>query len=123
MNRSPATIQLKRIYDDPTPDDGDRVLVDRLWPRGISKEDARLDEWCKELAPSDELRNWFDHDPDKWQEFQSRYREELDRQRNRCHKLLDSCDKDTLTLLYAAKDEQHNNAVVLRDFLESLRSS
>lgn len=113
-------VRTKRIYEDPDPADGYRVLVDRLWPRGVSKEEAELDEWCKEVAPSDELRKWFDHDPDRWEEFRERYRNELNERRSECRQLIDRCDGNRLSLLYAAKDTEHNHARVLRDELEEL---
>ncbi|EMA54476.1 DUF488 domain-containing protein [Halococcus thailandensis] len=111
-------IQTKRIYEEPDPEDGTRVLVDRLWPRGVSKEDAALDRWAKDAAPSDELRNWFDHDPERWDEFKERYRDELS-DRDVVDELRELADGGTVTLLYAATDREHNNAVVLRDVLES----
>lgn len=110
-------IRIKRVYDEPTPEDGKRILVDRLWPRGITKDKARIDEWLKEVAPSDGLRQWFGHDPARWDEFRERYRRELDAKAE----LLDGLRKlvagGTVTLLFAAKDEKHNNAVVLKDIL------
>jgi uncharacterized protein YeaO (DUF488 family) len=112
-------IKIKRIYDAPDPADGRRVLVDRLWPRGISKERALLDWWLKEIAPSDELRRWFGHDPDRWQEFSTRYRQELEAQRPLLEELRRQAARDTMTLLYAAKDQEHNNATVLKELLES----
>jgi len=117
----PTTIRLKRAYDDPEDRDGLRVLVDRLWPRGVSKDDAALDQWCKHLAPSDELRKWFNHDPDRFDEFAKRYREQLKDAKAEAHQLLEDARGRTLTLVYGAKDEEHNHAVVLRDWLESLR--
>lgn len=111
-------IKLKRIYDPPAPDDGRRVLVDRLWPRGIAKDAARLDDWLKEIAPSDELRKWFGHDPAKWEEFRKRYRAELDSHGNLLAELRAAAEKGTVTLLFAAKDEEHNNAVVLKELLD-----
>lgn len=110
-------IQTKRIYEEPDPEDGTRVLVDRLWPRGVSKEDAALDRWAKDVAPSDELRNWFDHDPERWDEFTERYRDELT-DRDVVDELRELADDGTLTLLYAATDREHNNAVVLQDVLD-----
>lgn len=112
-------IQLKRAYDDPSPDDGTRVLVDRLWPRGVSKEEAALDAWLKEIAPSDELRQWFDHDPEKWDEFCRRYHDELDAKDKLVDSLCGEADEGPLTLVYAAKDREHNNAVALKVYLES----
>lgn len=110
-------VYTKRVYEDPDSADGTRVLVDRLWPRGVSKEEAQLDDWLKEIAPSDDLRNWFDHDPDRWDEFTERYRSELDDRPERVRELLEYVQSGTLTLLYAATDEEHNNAVVLVDYL------
>lgn len=116
-------IQCKRVYDEPSPDDGTRVLVDRLWPRGVSKEEAELDAWMKEVAPSDELRTWFDHDPEKWEAFRRRYREELSENEDAVASLHEAATKGTLTLVYSAKDREHNNAVVLRDYLKRLSSN
>jgi len=110
-------VRTKRIYEDPDPEDGTRVLVDRLWPRGVSKEEAQLDGWMQEVAPSDDLREWFDHDPDRWDEFSERYRDELDDRSELVDRLLECAQSGTLTLLYAAADEEHNNAVVLADYL------
>jgi len=113
-------VRLKRVYDEPEPEDGLRVLVDRLWPRGLSREQAQLDRWEKELAPSDELRRWFAHDPEKWPEFRRRFRQELQDQRPLLLQLAQEAASGKLTLLYAAKDEQHNNAVALKEMLEGL---
>jgi uncharacterized protein YeaO (DUF488 family) len=110
-------IRIKRIYDPPSPGDGKRILVDRLWPRGVAKEDARLDEWLKEIAPSDELRHWFGHEPEKWDEFRSRYRQELQGQEEILNRLRAEAQQGTITILFAAKDEEHNNAVVLKELL------
>ena len=114
------TIKIKRAYEPPEKSDGYRVLIDRLWPRGVSKARLRLDEWCKDLAPSAELRKFFGHDPDKWREFQSRYRKEL-READSKKKLADLralARRSTLTLVYSARDEDHNDAVVLKQLLE-----
>lgn len=113
-------IRLKRAYDTAARSDGPRVLVDRIWPRGVAKEDARIDHWLKGLAPSTELRKWFGHDPDKWPEFQNRYLEELkqaeaDEDLQAFMALLE--DHKRITLVFAAKDTEHNNAVALREFL------
>ncbi len=110
-------IQIKRIYDEPTEGDGYRVLVDRLWPRGISKKDARLDEWAKEIAPSPELRKWFDHKEERFQEFERRYREELTAKAEELHRLKALAKRESVTLLYGAKDPAINNAVVLKELL------
>jgi uncharacterized protein YeaO (DUF488 family) len=115
-------IEVKRVYDDPETSDGARVLVDRLWPRGVSKDDAELEEWLKELAPTDELRQWFNHETEKWDEFIKRYHRELetrDQARKELKKLRELMKDNTVTLLYAAKDTAHNNAVALRDYLIS----
>ncbi|MBJ6724981.1 DUF488 domain-containing protein [Geomesophilobacter sediminis] len=112
-------IQIKRVYEAPGPEDGRRLLVDRLWPRGLSREEARLDGWLKEIAPSDELRRWFGHDPERWEAFQSRYRAELESVGAVLDELCQTARREKVTLLYAAKDEAHNNAVVLKDFIEA----
>ena len=110
-------IRIKRIYDPPAPEDGRRVLVDRLWPRGLAKEAARIDEWLKEIAPSDALRTWFGHDPARWEEFRKRYREELGGHGEALERLRAETKRGTVTLLFAAKDSAHNNAVVLEELL------
>ena len=111
-------IATKRIYEDPANNDGYRVLVDRLWPRGVSKEKAKLDEWMKEIAPTDELRKWFDHDPDKFDEFKKRYKKELEDKSDLIEQLVEKSEEKKVTLLYGAKDEQNNQAVVLKELLE-----
>lgn len=111
-------IKLKRVYDAAEEDDGVRVLVDRVWPRGLSKERARVDLWIKELAPSTELRKWFAHDPAKWQEFRRRYHAELAEKDEALEQLQRTCyDNPVVTLLFAAKDREHNNAVALKEYL------
>lgn len=110
-------IRIKRAYDPPADDDGVRVLVDRLWPRGIKKENLALDQWVKELAPSTRLRQWFGHDPARWQEFCQRYAAELPPHTALLDTLRILARKGTLTLVYSAHDETHNNAVALREFL------
>lgn len=112
-------IKLKRIYGQPAKSDGYRVLVDRLWPRGVSKEKAALDLWLKEIAPSDALRKWFGHDPEKWTEFKKKYHAELRANTDAIAQLKSLAHKGTVTLLYAAKDETHNEAVILADFLQA----
>jgi uncharacterized protein YeaO (DUF488 family) len=112
-------VRTKRIYETPEPEDGIRVLVDRLWPRGVSKEDAALDRWSKDIAPSNELRRWFNHDPEKWAEFKDRYKNELAHQQDIIDELRELADEETVTLLYAAKDEDHNNAIILQEVLEA----
>jgi len=111
-------IRIKRTYDPPARGDGRRILVERLWPRGMKKESLAADAWMKDVAPSTELRKWFGHDPVKWQEFQRRYREEL-RQNPECLATIKKQARNApVTLVYGAKDEQHNDAVVLLDFLK-----
>jgi uncharacterized protein YeaO (DUF488 family) len=100
------------------PDDGERILVDRLWPRGIKKEDAKIDEWLKEIAPSDELRKWFSHDPEKWQEFRRRYKKELKGQSELLKRLKVKAKKENITLLFSARDVKYNNAIVLKEVIE-----
>ena len=114
---SQLDIRVKRIYEDPDPADGTRILVDRLWPRGVSKEEARLDRWLKEIAPSHELRKDFGHDPERWDEFVEAYAEELDRMPTRVAELRDLARRGTVTLLYSARDTRHNQAVGLADYL------
>lgn len=114
-------IQLKRIYDSANEDDGYRVLIDRLWPRGLSKGNAKIDLWMKDIAPSTELRKWFHHDPDKWEEFQELYKEELSNNKDLLDQLLKlEKDNNKLTLLYSAKDRERNQAVVLLQLLSSI---
>ena len=110
-------VKLKRAYERPSAADGTRVLVDRLWPRGIKKADAKVDHWVKELAPSTELRKWFGHDPTRWQEFRRRYAGELRQHNDQVDRLRDLARAGPITLVYAAHDEIHNDAVVLRDIL------
>lgn len=114
-------IQIKRVYEPPTKADGKRILVDRLWPRGLSKEEAAVDVWLKEIAPSNELRKWFSHDPAKWPEFEKRYLAELQRDPNSLSQLKGIVHQGKATLLYGAKDEEHNQAVVLQKLLERKR--
>lgn len=112
-------IRIKRVYEEPRSSDGVRILVDRLWPRGLTKARAKVDQWRKELAPSTELRKWFAHDPEKWKEFRARYKRELADKRDVLNELAQH--KGTITLLYAARDEQHNEAVVLKEIIEGLQ--
>lgn len=112
-------IHIKRIYDPPARSDGCRVLVDRIWPRGVSKADAKLDEWLKEIAPSSELRKWFGHDPERFAEFRRRYRAELKRNTESVEQIQTLARKHKrLTLLYGARDNTHNQAVVLAEYLQ-----
>ncbi|HEY3916150.1 MAG TPA: DUF488 family protein [Stellaceae bacterium] len=110
-------IELKRAYLPPAPSDGVRVLVDRLWPRGVSKADAAIDQWVKDLAPSTELRRWFGHDPERWSEFRRRYHAELGDKAAQLDELRGLARKGTVTLVFAAREEERNDAVVLRDVL------
>ena len=112
------SINIKRVYDDKSQDDGYRVFIDRLWPRGVKKEDAHFDEWLKDLAPSTELRKWFDHDPDRFDEFRKRYKKELQEHKDDLDKLRKRAKAEKITLLYAAKDEEMNNAIVVKEILE-----
>ncbi|HET7043919.1 MAG TPA: DUF488 domain-containing protein [Gaiellaceae bacterium] len=114
-------LRLKRAYEPAEPADGYRVLIDRLWPRGVSKEDARLDEWARELAPSTELRRWFGHDPERFDEFRRRYADELTAQEAKLGELHRRAQAGTLTLVYGARDTEHNDAVVLADLLRARR--
>jgi uncharacterized protein YeaO (DUF488 family) len=116
-------IRIKRGYEAPADDDGFRVLIDRLWPRGLAKEAAHIDLWQKDIAPSDALRKWFGHDPAKWTEFQSRYRNELEEHAETLAELRAQSRHGPMTLLYAAKDEAHNNAVVLQALLSRRKAA
>lgn len=115
-----ASIRLKRAYEAPDEEDGTRVLVDRLWPRGVSKDRLQLDHWLKAVAPSTELRKWFGHDPQKWAELRRRYRQELDsgEQRQAFEELQALARQGPLTLVYGARDQTHNHAVLLKELLE-----
>jgi len=108
-------IKIKRVYEPPDKHDGRRILVDRLWPRGLSKEKACVDLWLKEIAPSTELRKWFGHDPGRWEEFKERYLAELKGNSEQIQRLKQELDKGIVTLVYAAKDEEHNQAVVIQE--------
>ena len=111
-------IKFKRIYEKSEENDGFRILIDRLWPRGLSKENARIDLWLKEVAPSDNLRKWFGHDPEKWDKFKEKYKSELINKQEQIGEIKKlETDHKIITLLYAAKDENHNNAVVLKEIL------
>lgn len=115
-------IQIKRIYEEHKKTDGIRVLVDRLWPRGVSREKAHIDEWPKEIAPSPQLRKWFGHDPEKWDAFRTRYLKELKKQKDALKELKKKSSRKRMTLLYAAYDIKHNNAVVLKQAIENMES-
>jgi len=114
------TVNIKRVYELPASKDGYRVLVDRLWPRGISKETAGINEWWKEYAPSTKLRKWFGHDPVKWKSFRQQYLAELRANREELVGAVNRANRDKITLVYGAKDEQHNQAVVLKEFIETM---
>ena len=110
-------VKLKRAYEPPAPEDGTRILIDRLWPRGLSKKDAALDLWMKEIAPTTELRKWFAHDPARWEEFRRRYADELHENGELLKELRTLARQGPVTLVYSAHDEAHNDAIVLRDVL------
>jgi len=110
-------VKLKRAYDPPAADDGARLLIDRLWPRGVKKVDAAIDEWINEIAPSTALRKWFGHDPARWQEFRKRYAVEVRKHPEQLNRLRALARKGPITLIYSAHDELHNDAVALRDFI------
>jgi uncharacterized protein YeaO (DUF488 family) len=110
-------VKIKRVYDPVSPDDGKRILVDRLWPRGIKKEKAQIDEWLKEISPSNELRKWYSHDPAKWAEFKKRYKKELAEKSELLKKIKAEAKKQTVTLLFSTKELELNNAVALKEIL------
>jgi uncharacterized protein YeaO (DUF488 family) len=110
-------LNIKRVYEKPDKQDGKRVLVDRLWPRGLTKEKADIDLWLKGIAPTTELRKWFNHDAAKWEEFQKRYRNELNNNKEQVSLLKEQLKKGIVTLVYGAKDEDHNEALVLKEWL------
>lgn len=116
-------IRIKRAYEPPAPADGTRVLIDRLWPRGVTKEALAIERWIKEIGPSDALRRWFGHDPERWDEFRRRYHAELAKQTALVEELRGLAGHGTLTLVYGARDDAHNNAVVLRDLLTGTKRS
>jgi uncharacterized protein YeaO (DUF488 family) len=111
-------IKLRRVYEKPSPADGTRILVERLWPRGLTKAHAAVDLWMKDVAPSTELRQWFGHDPARWKEFQTRYRKELRANKDAVKLLRQKCREGTVTFVYGARDQEHNAALVLQKFLE-----
>jgi len=112
-------IKIKRIYDPPAEDDGFRILVDRLWPRGLTKEKAKVDLWLKEIAPSDQLRKWYAHDPKKWAEFKKKYSKELGQKIDLIDQIIKKTKEGDLTLLFSSKEEKLNNAVALREYIET----
>jgi uncharacterized protein YeaO (DUF488 family) len=112
-------IKTKRIYESPAEEDGFRILVDKLWPRGLKKEEAKIDLWLKEIAPTDELRKWFSHDPQKWEGFKKKYEKQLATKQELLHKIKQmEKERGNITLLYSARDTEHNNAVALWTILE-----
>jgi uncharacterized protein YeaO (DUF488 family) len=113
-----VNLKTKRVYENPGSEDGIRVLVDRLWPRGLTKEKASVDLWLIELSPSSELRSWFNHEPEKWLEFKKRYFEELAKRKQFTDKIRDLAKTQTVTLVYGAKNKEYNNAVALKEYLE-----
>ncbi len=112
-------VKIKRVYDPPASLDGKRILIDRLWPRGLHKEGARIDAWMKEIAPSTELRKWFNHDPEKWNEFRRRFFAELDAGQESVDSIIAAARKGTVTLLFGSKEMRYNNAVALKQYLDS----
>jgi uncharacterized protein YeaO (DUF488 family) len=112
-------IRVKRVYDPPEASDGARILVDRLWPRGLAKDRAQLDDWLKDIAPTDALRKWFGHEPARWPEFRRRYEAELSEKPELVEALFDRARMSPITLLFATRDPKHNNAVALKEFLTS----
>jgi uncharacterized protein YeaO (DUF488 family) len=120
MNSQRMTIRIKRVYEEPDKADGRRILVDRLWARGVSKDRAKVDVWAKEIAPSTELRRWYGHDPNKWTEFKSRYAAELDANFDQVEEIVKEVQAGVVTFLYSSKEEQLNNAVALKQYIESI---
>ena len=118
MRRVSSRVWLRRAQEPPTRNDGQRVLVDRLWPRGVRRDDLDLADWCRDVAPSDDLRRWFGHEPERWQEFADRYRTELASHPDLVDELVARARRGRITLVYAARDRAHNNAVVLRSVIE-----
>lgn len=115
-------IQVKRVYAKPDKSDGVRILVDRVWPRGLTKEEAHIEEWMRDIGPSDELRKWFGHDPARWQEFEKRYFRELARNAGLVDKLAARARRGKVTILFGAKDEEHNQAVAIKEYIEGRKA-
>ncbi len=113
-------VAVKRVYEKPAGEDGYRVLVDKIWPRGVAKEEAEVDEWLKDIAPSSELRKWFHEDPTRWAEFRRRYLSELKEYREELRRLAERAKKERVTLVFGSKDREHNNAVVVKQYLKML---
>ncbi|WP_226584158.1 DUF488 domain-containing protein [Acuticoccus sediminis] len=120
---SANSVYIARVYDDPKDTTGARLLVDRAWPRGVNKADLDHDEWIRDVAPSTELRKWFGHDPKKWAEFRMRYSAELKDNQDAVSRCLEWCRKGPVTLLFAARDREHNQAVILREYLSNRNTS
>jgi len=118
-SNSKMSPKIKRVYDSPKQTDGYRILVDRMWPRGLTKEEAHIDLWVRDIAPSNALRKWFSHDPKKWPEFKDRYFEELREKKELIELMLSKAKQGSVTLVYAAKDEKYNNALCLREFISA----
>jgi len=116
-------LKIKRVYEPPTHGDGQRILIDRLWPRGLKKENGRIDEWIKEIGPSTELRKWFNHDPKKWEEFKKRFFKELQKNQETVDGVIVRAKKGTVTLLFGSREERHNNAVALKEYIEARMSA
>lgn len=112
-------LKTKRAYDESSPQDGCRILVDRMWPRGVSKDQLKIDQWAKDIAPGGDLRKWFAHDRDKWDKFKDRYFSELDGKKQRLEEILGTCNKKTITFVYAAKDQECNNAAALMEYVKN----
>jgi len=112
-------LKIKRVYDKPAEEDGTRILVDRLWPRGLTKQKAKVDVWLKDIAPSTELRKWFAHDPEKWKEFIKKYKKELHENKEQAAILKEYLKQGTVTLVYGARDEVHNEALVIKEVFSS----
>ncbi len=112
-------LRIKRVYDTPSRDDGKRILIDRLWPRGLRKEEAHIDEWVKDVAPSTGLRKWFNHDPVKWGEFRRQFFAELDAEQESVDNIIAAARKGTVTLLFGSKEKRYNNAAALKEYLDS----
>lgn len=111
-------ISIKRVYEPSDKEDGFRILVDRLWPRGIKKDDLKYDLWAKDIAPGNDLRKWFEHDPEKWEVFKCRYLKELEKKQNLLKEIIANCEHDSITLLYSAKNIEMNQAVVIKSYIE-----
>jgi uncharacterized protein YeaO (DUF488 family) len=117
--KMPISIRIKRVYDPSSPQDGLRILVDRLWPRGLSKEKAKVDLWLREIAPSNELRKWYGHEPDKWTEFKKKYLKEIEEKKAEFELLRKKARQGTVTFLFSSREEKLNNAAALKEFVES----